>query len=70
MDLTKRDSYLKLWIGSEALAAKMLSTLNDLRTEHDVLVHVCGRSIAKVSTTDILKVHRHARLILGRELTV
>jgi glyceraldehyde 3-phosphate dehydrogenase len=70
MDLTKVDRYLELWTESEGIATKMLSILNTLRTERGVLVHVYGRSIAKVSTTDILKVHRHARLVLGRELTV
>ncbi len=70
MDLSKDDRYLKMWTDSEALATKMLSHLNDLRTERGVLVHVYGRSIAKVNSTDIMKVHRHARLILGRELTV
>ncbi len=70
MDLSKDDRYLKMWTYSEALDTKMLSHLNDLRTERGVLVHVYGRSIAKVNSTDIMKVHRHARLILGRELTV
>lgn len=70
MDLSKNDRYLKVWTDSEALATKMLSYLNELRTERGVLVHVYGRSIAKVNSTDILKMHRHARLILGRELTV
>jgi glyceraldehyde 3-phosphate dehydrogenase len=70
MDLTKVDRYLELWTESESTATRMLSILNILRTERGVLVHVYGRSIAKVSTTDILKVHRHARLVMGRELTV
>ncbi len=70
MDLSKNESYFKLWTESEAIATKMLPILNDLRLERGVLMHVCGRSIAKVSSVDILKVHRHARLILDRELTV
>ncbi len=70
MDLSKTERYLKLWTASENLATKMLSTLNALRTERGVLVHVYGRSIAKVSSTDIMKAHRHARLVLNRELTV
>jgi glyceraldehyde 3-phosphate dehydrogenase len=70
MNLSKADFYFDQWNDSEAVATKMLPVLNDLRLERGVLVHVYGRSIAKVSSTDILKVHRHARLILGRELTV
>lgn len=70
MDLSKDERYLRMWTDSEALATRMLSHLNALRVERGVLVHVYGRSIAKVNSTDILKVHRHARLILGRELTV
>ncbi len=67
---SKSERYFDLWNESEALATKMLPVLSDLRVDRGVLVHVFGRSIAKVSSVEILKVHRHARLILGRELTV
>ncbi len=70
MDPSKGERYFKLWNDSEAITVKMLSILNDLRVERGVLAHVYGRSIAKVSSVEILKVHRHTRLILGRELTV
>ncbi|MBI5014128.1 MAG: glyceraldehyde-3-phosphate dehydrogenase [Deltaproteobacteria bacterium] len=70
MDLDKPELYFKQWNDSEAVATKMLPILNDLRVERGVLFHVHGRSIAKVSSIDILKVHRHARFSLGRELTV
>ncbi|MBI5445228.1 MAG: glyceraldehyde-3-phosphate dehydrogenase [Deltaproteobacteria bacterium] len=70
MDLSKADFYFNQWNDSEAVATKMLPMLNELRLDRGVLVHVYGRSIAKVSSTEILKVHRHARLTLGRELTV
>jgi glyceraldehyde 3-phosphate dehydrogenase len=70
MDLSKSETYFDRWNESEHVATKMLPTLNELRLERGVLVHVYGRSIAKVSSVDILKVHRHARLTLGRELTV
>ncbi len=68
MDPTRADAYFTQWNESENITVKMLSILNDLRVERGVLVHVCGRSIAKVSSVEILKVHRHARLVLGREL--
>lgn len=70
MSANKGEQYFQLWNESEALATKMMPILSDLRVERGVLVHVFGRSIAKVSSVEILKVHRHARLILGRELTV
>jgi len=70
MDPSKGDRYFRLWNDSETITVKMLSILNDLRVERGVLVHVYGRSIAKVSSVEILKVHRHSRLILARELTV
>ncbi|GAB6061698.1 glyceraldehyde-3-phosphate dehydrogenase [Deferrisoma palaeochoriense] len=70
MGANKGEQYFQLWNESEALATKMMPILSDLRVERGVLVHVFGRSIAKVSSVEILKVHRHARLILGRELTV
>jgi glyceraldehyde 3-phosphate dehydrogenase len=70
MDLSRSDFYFNQWNESEAVATKMLPILNDLRVERGVLTHVYGRSVSKVSSVDILKVHRHARLILGRELTV
>ncbi len=70
MDPNKGERYFRLWNDSEAVTVKMLSVLNRLRVERGVLVHVYGRSIAKVSSVEILKVHRHARLILGRDLTV
>ncbi len=70
MDLSKNERYFDQWNDSEAVATKMLPVLNDLRLERGVLVHVFGRSIAKVSSVEILKVHRHARLVYGEELTV
>jgi glyceraldehyde 3-phosphate dehydrogenase len=70
MDLSKPEFYFNQWNDSEAIATKMLPILNDLRVERGVLTHVFGRSIAKVNSVDVLKMHRHARLILGRELTV
>ena len=70
MDLAKSELYFNQWNESEHVATRMLPILNELRLERGVLVHVYGRSIAKVSSVDILKVHRHARLTLGRELTV
>lgn len=70
MELTKAERYFQLWNDSEAVTVKMLSILNALRVERGVLGHVYGRSIAKVSSVEILKVHRHARLVLGRDLTV
>ncbi len=70
MSGNKSEQYFDLWNESEAIATKMLPMLNDLRLERGVLVHVFGRSIAKVTSVEILKVHRHARLVLGRELTV
>ncbi|GAB4265169.1 MAG: glyceraldehyde-3-phosphate dehydrogenase [Deferrisomatales bacterium] len=71
MDLSKGERYFKQWNESEAVATRMLPILNQLRLERGVLVHVFGRSVAKVSSLELLKTHRHARLILGgRELTV
>ncbi len=70
MALSKSELYFNQWNESEAIATEMLPILNRLRLERGVLVHVFGRSIAKVGSIEILKVHRHARLILGRELTV
>jgi glyceraldehyde 3-phosphate dehydrogenase len=70
MDLQKTDRYFEQWTASEAVANRMLTLLNSLRTDRGVLVHVYGRSISKVSSVDILKAHRHARLLIGRELTV
>lgn len=70
MDLGKSEKYFRQWNESEAFATKMLPLLNQLRLERGVLIHVYGRSVAKVGAVEILKTHRHARLVLERELTV
>jgi len=70
MNTIGADEYFSQWNDSEGIATKMLPILNELRLERGVLVHVYGRSIANVSSLDILKAHRHSRLALGREFTV
>ncbi len=70
MGASKGETYFRQWNESEAIANRMLSILNELRVDRGVLGHVYGRSVAKVSSVELLKVHRHARLVLGRELTV
>lgn len=70
MDMSKSEFYFEQWNESERIATQMMPIISRLRLERGVLLHVYGRSIARVNATDILKVHRHARLVLGRELTV
>ncbi|HSH70938.1 MAG TPA: glyceraldehyde-3-phosphate dehydrogenase [Deferrisomatales bacterium] len=70
MDLGKNEFYFDQWNESERIATEMMPIVSRLRLERGVLLHVVGRSITKVNSTDILKVHRHASLVLGRELTV
>jgi glyceraldehyde 3-phosphate dehydrogenase len=70
VNIVGSDDYFSQWTDSEAIATRMLPILNELRLDRGVLVHVYGRSIANVSSLDILKAHRHSRLALGRELTV
>jgi glyceraldehyde 3-phosphate dehydrogenase len=70
MDLGKNEFYFDRWNESERIATQMMPIISGLRLNRGVLLHVYGRSIAKVTTTDILKVHRRTRLVLGRELTV
>ncbi|MHB8764634.1 MAG: glyceraldehyde-3-phosphate dehydrogenase [Deferrisomatales bacterium] len=70
MEPNKGDLYFTQWNESETIANRMLPILNALRVERGVLVHVFGRSVAKVSSIELLKMHRHARLVLNRELTV
>ena len=68
MDLSKNEFYFDRWNESERIATRMMPIISNLRLERGVLLHVYGRSIARVNSTDILKVHRHARLVLGRLL--
>jgi glyceraldehyde 3-phosphate dehydrogenase len=70
MDLAKEKVFFDAWTQAEAAATKMLAYLNELRIQRGVLIHVYGRSIAKVSSVDVIKVHRYAKLITGEDLTV
>ncbi|PLX43895.1 MAG: glyceraldehyde-3-phosphate dehydrogenase [Deltaproteobacteria bacterium] len=70
MDLAKGDLYFDKWARYEVISNKMLAPLNELRLERGVLIHVYGRSIAKVSSLDVLKAHRYGLLVTGEELTV
>ncbi len=70
MDLAKEALFFDAWTKAEDVATKMLVYLNELRLQRGVLIHVYGRSIAKVTSVEVIKVHRYAKLITGEDLTV
>jgi glyceraldehyde 3-phosphate dehydrogenase len=57
------------WRESEATAEAMIPLMGRLYREQDVIVYIYGRKLARTSI-DILKGHRYARQIIGREINV
>lgn len=62
------DAALGAWHESEALAESMVPLVGSLYRDRDVVVSVYGRSLVRASATAIIKAHRYARQVSGREL--
>lgn len=56
------------WSEREALAEQLVPLVGQLHRNNKVVTTVFGRSLVHKSVTDIIKVHRFARRILGEEL--
>ena len=61
--------HFRHWRESEATAEAMIPLLGRLYRERDVIVYIFGRKLAR-NSIDILKGHRYARQIIGREIEV
>jgi len=62
------DAVLGAWHESEALAEAMVPLVGSLYRDRDVVVSIYGRSLVRKSATAIVKAHRYARQVIGREL--
>ncbi len=69
MNLQKQVAHLKEWQTQEELAEQMLPLIGHLYRNNNVVITVYGRSLVNISSIDILKAHRFARLILDSELS-
>ncbi len=69
MNLQKQVAHLKEWQTQEELAEQMLPLIGHLYRNNNVVITVYGRSLVNISSIDILKAHRFARLILDNELS-
>ena len=58
------------WRAHEALAEKMIPLIGGLYRDHDVILYSFGRKLTRESAVGILRAHRFARQITGRELLV
>ncbi len=62
------EQYLQEWKGRQDVAEKMIPLMGQIYREHGVVIRIFGRRLMNVSTIDILKAHRFARLMVGEEL--
>ncbi len=58
------------WRAHEAQAEAMIPVIGALYREHDVIVYSYGRKLTRESAVGILRAHRFARQLIGRELLV
>ncbi|GEC98759.1 glyceraldehyde-3-phosphate dehydrogenase [Kocuria varians] len=58
------------WSEREALAEQLVPLVGQLHRENKVVTTAFGRSLVHKSVTDIIKVHRFTRRILGEELPI
>ena len=67
--MTAQDSeMLERWHEAEAFAEEMVPLVGSLYRDRDVVVSIFGRSLVRCSAIEILKAHRYARQVIGREL--
>jgi len=64
------DEVLTAWQEGEARAEAMVPLIGSLYRDRDVIVSIYGRSLVRMSATGILKAHRYARQVTGRELSI
>lgn len=64
----KSQNYFDDWIEREAIAEKMVPVIGSLYREKGLVITIFGRSLIRSSPIDIIKAHRFARRILGKEL--
>lgn len=58
------------WRAHEALAERMIPLIGSLYRDHDVILYSYGRKLTRESAVGILRAHRFARQMMGRELLV
>ncbi|MGA0237017.1 MAG: glyceraldehyde-3-phosphate dehydrogenase [Acidimicrobiales bacterium] len=61
--------YFDRWREAEATAELMIPILGRLYRENDVIVYVYGRKLVR-APIEIIKAHRYARNVTGRELSI
>ena len=63
------DNYRRDWIERESIAERMVSRVGRLYRERNVLVHIYENSLVNLSSRQIMKAHRFARLIGANEIS-
>ena len=58
------------WSEREALAEQLVPLVGQLHRGNKVVTTVFGRSLVHKSVTEIIKVHRFTRRILGEEMPI
>lgn len=64
------EQYLADWKKQEEVAEAMLPLIGFLYREKGIVLSIYGRKIVRESAIGVIKAHRFARQLLGRELTV
>lgn len=64
------DAYMKDWTEREDIATDMIPGITKLYKKKGVVIRLFGQSLVRKNPIQILKVHRFARLILDKEMSV
>lgn len=68
--MSENDMLLEQWHEAEACSEEMVPLIGALYRNRDVITSIYGRNIVRCSSTEIVKAHRYARQVVGRELSL
>lgn len=64
------DAYMKDWTEREDIATEMVPVITKLYKQKGVVIRLFGQSLVRKNPIQVMKIHRFARLIIDKELSV
>jgi glyceraldehyde 3-phosphate dehydrogenase len=70
MSNTHETDHSRDWEKKQAIAEELVPVIGRLYRQHGIVLSVHGRSLHNLSPIDIVRIHRFARHVDGRELPI
>ena len=64
------DAYMKDWTEREDIATEMVPVITKLYKQKGVVIRLFGQSLVRKNPIQLMKIHRFARLIIDKEISV